>query len=548
MKYPGSILLALFIRYFSMALFFCVSGLAGAMPAGDASSEARLALQGKRMYLEGILPSGKQMPAILAGDVPFGAGQAACVGCHRRSGQGSSEGLIEVPPLTSAWLYQPRRTGTKKQAFIARGGRPELRPAYTDDTLIRAIRTGIDPAGRGLAQPMPHYELSEDELRPLIAYLKTLSSGTAPGVTDEEIHFATVITDGVDPAKRKAVLSVLKAYFSDHGAKTRQAASGQQRKWQLHVWQLKGPASSWTAQLETHYRKQPVFAVVGGIGAGSWQPVHKFCERHEIPDLFPNTDLPEIAEKDFYTVYFSKGAALEAEVLANYFHDQPDQHPGTIVQVFGADEWGRTAAQALAKSLSKQGIDGLRNVDVGAGKALSANFWKSALDCNQPGTVVIWQRDPDLRGLDESLCGDKLRGIYLSSSLKTAAFPSVPDSFRDRIYAVHQFDLAKTTRLRYQNIEKWMRAKHIDITDPRLQANTFVAVSTLGSALMRLDNNFSSEYLIERVEDMGDSAAISPVYPNFSLGPNQRFASKGGYIVKMMTSGVLFPVSNWIVP
>lgn len=536
------------IRYFLPLLFLGLSGLAGAAPL----DEAQLVAQGKRMYQEGILPSGSPMRAVLKGDVPFGAGQTACAGCHRRSGQGSSEGIIEVPPLTSAWLYQSRRTGTKKQAFIARGGRQELRPAYSDDTLAGAIRSGVDPAGRGLAQPMPRYDLSDEELRPLIAYLKTLSQGTPPGVTDKELHFATVVAADADAAKRKAMLGVLEAYFRDRGGETRPASQVQgnppQRKWRLHVWQLKGPASGWPAQLEAHYRKQPVFALIGGIAGGSWQAVHDFCERREIPGLFPNTDLPKFAGPDFYTLYFSRGAALEAEVLANYFRENPDQRPGTIVQVYGGGEWGSAAAQALKTALGKLGIDNSRDVHAGAAQELNAAFWKNALDCDLPGTLVIWRRDPDLRGLEESGCGGKLRGIYVSSSLKTAAFPPVPDNFRDRIYAVHQFDVAKSARQRYRNIEKWLRAKHIEMTDPRLQANTFVAVSTLGDALMRLDNNFSREYLIERIEDMGDGASISPVYPNFSLGPNQRFASKGSYIVKMTTSGILFPVSNWIVP
>lgn len=89
-------------------------------------------------------------------------------------------------------------------------------------------------------------------------------------------------------------------------------------KWELHVWELKGDESNWTAQLENYYKNQPVLAMVSGLSNSSWQPIHDFCERFEIACLLPNTDIPVISENDFYTAYFSKGLTLEAQALANY--------------------------------------------------------------------------------------------------------------------------------------------------------------------------------------------------------------------------------------
>jgi len=44
-------------------------------------------------------------------------------------------------------------------------------------------------------------------------------------------------------------------------------------------------------------------------GAGNWSPVHRFCERAKVPCLFPNVQLPVVAEGDFYPIYFSRGVA-----------------------------------------------------------------------------------------------------------------------------------------------------------------------------------------------------------------------------------------------
>jgi hypothetical protein len=32
--------------------------------------------------------------------------------------------------------------------------------------------------------------------------------------------------------------------------------------------------------------------VVSGLGGSNWAPVHQFCERRQLPCLFPNVDAP----------------------------------------------------------------------------------------------------------------------------------------------------------------------------------------------------------------------------------------------------------------
>ena len=61
---------------------------------------------------------------------------------------------------------------------------------------------------------------------------------------------------------------------------------------------------------------------------------------------------------------------------------------------------------------------------------------------------------------------------------------------------------------------------------------------------------FVRDYLIERMEDMIARRLVTGYYPHLSLGPGQRFASKGGYIVRYATpgSGQLVADSDWTVP
>lgn len=520
---------------------------------------------GKRMYREGRLPSGQPMRAMVQHDIPLPGTQVACIGCHRRSGLSSSEGQVFVPPISGDILYRPREI-SRKQMYASRSEGPGTRPAYTDKTLARAIRDGIDPAGRTLDTLMPRYSLSDANLTLLLTYLKSLSSAPSPGVTDATVHFATVITEGADPEQRAAMLAVLQAYLQSKNAETRHETRRAKhapwykdvkyeayRKWELHVWDLTGPAHTWPAQLETYYRQQPVFAVLSGLGAGTWRPIHEFCENYEIPCLFPNTDLPVVTEQDFYTFYFSKGLTLEAEVLAKRLHpvqSAPDVKP--ILQVFREVEHSLVPANAFRAALQRYGVDHLQERRIPDNAPLTAAAWKDLLQQTKPATVVLWLADPDLtelaKGLD--LASTPIPIIYLSGNLLTVSPPSVPEALKNKIYLVYPFDLPTARQRHLFPIKAWLRSKQIPFGQPRVQANAYFAVTLTSRALRHLLDNFSREYFAERIEHLVDNASTSSVYPHVSLGPDQRFASKGSYIVKVdaeATDGV-YAVSDWIVP
>ncbi len=66
-----------------------------------------------------------------------------------------------------------------------------------------------------------------------------------------------------------------------------------------------------------------------------------------------------------------------------------------------------------------------------------------------------------------------------------------------------------------------------------------------------MGDTFSRDYFIERVEHMTEqSLSSSAIYPRLSLGPGQRFASRGSYVARFPKDGesMLMPVSEWIVP
>jgi len=87
------------------------------------------------------------------------------------------------------------------------------RDPYTDATLARAIREGLDSQGRPLSYLMPRFALSDEDMAAVVEYLKRLSVRRVPGVTDTVLHFATIVTPDADPLKRRGMLDVLEQFF-----------------------------------------------------------------------------------------------------------------------------------------------------------------------------------------------------------------------------------------------------------------------------------------------------------------------------------------------
>jgi hypothetical protein len=523
-------------------------GLAGGVEADVAA--------GRRIYRDGVLPSGEPMTGFVQGDIALTGEQVTCGWCHRRSGLGASEGQDVVPAVTADILYTPLRLPTSKPPLA-----PEQRPAYTDDTLKRAIRDGIGADGEPFDPLMPRYPLDDAELDLLLAYLKTLTTAPDPGVDAQDIHFATIVSDGVDAATRDAVLAVYDKFFEQKNVETRNESRraahaprhkawvfGPYRKWVLHVWRLEGPPESWPAQLAARYAEQPVFAVIGGLVDGPWRPVHDFCESQQLPCLFPRTDLPVVDEPGFYSAYLSRGMFLEADIVRRHLAEAARE---PIVQVYRLDDPRSVAAAARLRG--RAAASGTAVTDIGVADAATADaaFWRSVAAQTGDGTLVAWLGPAALDGLWTSASLARIRRIYLSTTLYGHAPGALPNSARERVFLVHPYALPASVPRLLIRATGWFRAKRIDAPDARReQADAFFALKMTGAALRAMRGFFVREYLLEKLEHMTENASYTSVYSHVALAPGQRFASQGAYITRFDPSGsdALVAVTDWLIP
>jgi hypothetical protein len=520
-----------------------------AMPVRAADD---LVTVGQHIYRQGILPSGQPLRGMVRPGVSRVGAEAACVACHRRSGFGMTEGTSAIRPITAAALFQVSSQTSVEPRVAHQLGHP-VRPAYNDEKLARAIRDGEDVTGRPLVG-MPRYALRNGEMAPLLAYLKTLDSDPEPAVTASDIHLATIIQPGVASEKRDAMLEVLTAFVRDKNAATRsderRRVSGSMRmqrayrKWQFHVWELTGAASTWGAQLDEYYRRQPVFAVISGIGNSDWGPIQDFSERQRVPCVFPQTVLPGGNDERFYTRYLSRGVLLEADVLARHLADHPSS--GRLVQIYRRGTVGAIAATAFRTAFRG---NALRIEEYALGESPADEVVRKLIG-DPANAIVMWLDAPDLAGVSPPLTSGVTRpSVYLSPTLLGGFEGAKPlavagaDTFLVYPWASPAARDAAQLRTR-----TWLQRKGIVVTDDPVQANTLFAATIVGEVLSHILDSFSREYFVERLEHAVQQSLIPSGFPNVSLGPDQSFAAKGSYVVRLSPNLDFKAVSDWIVP
>jgi hypothetical protein len=533
-----------FVRVFVFAFALTLTG--GSLRA--AATSADLTATAQALFRNGVLPSGTPLKGTREGGASVVGKNAACASCHRRSGLGMAEGRIVTPSITGHYLFNPGERPMPEGESSPLAAAAYNRARYTDVTLARAIRGGLGPTGKPLSPLMPHFALDDATMSLLTDYLRTLSATAAPGVETDTLHFATIVTPDADPERARAMLEVLKDFFDNKDAyyrgkapplrATRRIHYRVLRRWQLHVWTLTGAPDTWEAQLHAKLRAEPVMAVVSGIAGRTWAPVHRFCEQEQLPCLLPNVDLPVIRDGDFYSVYFSGGVLLEAKLLAARLP------AGThhVVQVYREDDIGAAAAQSFPAAEGMRVDNYPLKVGADAAQLAAAVAHAAAGDA-----LILWLRPEDLRQLPAVATPASIGISGLMGGLEHAPLPA---AWLATAHMSYPFDLPEQRRFRMTWPLAWFKTQGIQVTDERTQVDTYLSCVILAESVGALWGNFVRDYLLETYENMLSFRTLNAYYPHLSLGPGQRFASKGGYIAHFAdaTGTRIVKDGEWIVP
>ena len=580
----------LFVRCITVAVF-CATALvhtawlSNSCAASDKTSPSaaeKLRL-GERMYRAGILPSGKPMKASVKGEPSVPGMAFSCESCHLRSGLGSFADGIFIPPTNGVQLFQPLKvySSASKGTSPFRLGQADQqrlkyygvrRPVYTGQSLARALREGIDSAGRAMSDSMPRYLLADGEMDILISYLKTLSSELSPGVSETTIRFATIVTDDVSPEEQKALLVPLENYvrnrnltnFLDPREGTRSRSTGFRsrvmaettvsmqgvaiRKLSLSRWVLKGSPETWRSQLEQYNRKEPVFAILGGITNGSWQPMHQFCEEHRIPAIFPNTDFPVISQTDWYTLYLSKGYYQEGEGAAGFLNGREELEGGEILQIVRDTPQGRELSRGFREARRDFGQKAPVTVILKQGEKVSAEFLRRELSRGKPAAVILWDGPESCKTLElMAAAKDRPSLVLVSSSFLGTSMFSLDEKVRPFTYLTYPYGISQLPGEKNPSSMpglKKFNAQANAVATTRISQRAYILTLILDMALYDMRGNYYRDNLLDVIGMIMDQDV--QLYDHISFGPGQRYASKGCYIVQLTKTG-LVKKSGWLL-
>lgn len=522
-----------------------------AAPAAQLDPE-QIRFLGERMYREGILPSGESMQAFAAGEIPVEATSFTCVSCHLRSGLGAIEGEVVAPPATGLILYEPRETYMKGNEFVPSYHNYAVnlppRPAYTDDSLARMIASGVDPTGRSTMKVMPRYQLEDADMAILIAYLKTLSVEYSSGVSKELIRFATVIVEGTDQAEVESMLVPLQ-FSVDRKNSLATAAQNNDRvarmaynmlgpdllakRFTLEHWVLKGASSTWYVQLEDYYAANPVFALLGGISHGDWEPVHRFCEEKQLPNIFPLVDYPVVDQPNWYTIYLSRGIRQEGEAAARYLAGMYELFAGRkVIQISRDSRRGNALREGFSQVWAQKKMPAATDISLPVGASLNARQLIKLIRTQNPAAVIVWDDADALPALRDAAQVEGWKGLFLSSGTWLGeSLWALPAGMREQLYLTWPYRLPHEN-IRFDiSLKRILSGRKLEDFNAEIISKAYISNEILGKALTEMRGEYYRDFFLDSIDMLDDT--YFPLYERLSFGQGQRYASKGCFIVQL---------------
>jgi hypothetical protein len=320
------------------------------------------------------------------------------------------------------------------------------------------------------------------------------------------------------------------------------------------VWELKGPPETWRGQLEEYYRKEPVFALLGGITTKEWRPIHEFSEANAIPCLFPITDLPVVSATDWYTLYFSKGFYQEGETAAHHLARTEDPAPaGTVVQFYPDTPEGKAFAAGFRDAWSESGRLPLVEKALPAGTLVTREDLERATGKDRRAVLVLWTGAEALPALEAAAAvkDGGISTIYLSASLLKDGLLTVPETLRERTYITYPYNLAEPRpAMTYPPPPR--QKDPLQITDRRVPGKAATLYPVLNELFPSLESNYFRDYMFDIIDASminWNMPAVAPTFERISFGPGQRYASKGCYIVQLSKGDrpELVRKTDWVV-
>ncbi|UCF95004.1 MAG: ABC transporter substrate-binding protein [Desulfobacterales bacterium] len=515
----------------TVALFFAVFSVTSSFAARLTPAQKR----GKQLYLKTTSPSGREIKAyVTEGAIEAPGSAMPCVNCHHYDGQGLDEVGVTATNVTWEDLTRPYRIKRSK-------GR--VHPPYTEETLARAIREGIDPAGNTLEYSMPRYEISDEELADLIAYLKIIGSVMDPGLSEDAIRVGTVLPlTGRLADLGRVMQRIIEAYFHQINA----SGGIYTRKLELRVAEYAGTPQSTLATFKQLVDEQETFALVSAFTSGADAEVAGLIEDGEVPLIGPFTLFPEdIFALNRFTFYLFSGLREQARALVAYAQQTLPGPNRRVAVVYPREKVAKDIVAAVERQGTQSEWGAIASIAYASGRLQASDL---AQQLRGDGTEAVfflgaWE---ELRALLlQAVKVNWTPNICISGSQAKRDVFELPLVFTHKVFLAYPSLPQDHKTAGRQELGRLF--EKYDLSKEHLTAQIFAycAAKILVEGIKRAGRKLSREKLVTALENLYEFD--TGLTPRITYDPNRRIGALGAYIVTVDLHNKSFvPVSGWI--
>jgi ABC-type branched-subunit amino acid transport system substrate-binding protein len=488
--------------------------------------------RGKAFFLRGESASGQEITALM-GEVDVPASTLTCAGCHGNRGEGRTEGGVTAGNMS--WSYL-----TKPYGHTDEGGRKHA--AFSESSFIRAMTTGLDPAGNKLTVAMPTYRMPQEDMANLIAYLKRIETDTDPGLTDTSIVLGTVLPEkSALSGLSQSMGDVLQAYF----AEINHRGGIYNRKIELRV--MYGDAKATVTNMQRLVDEDQVFAIVSGLTAGAEEGVATLTQEKEVPFIGPSTLLPQRGLPiNRYIFYLLPGLKEQGRALVTFAAKKPDTAKSHVAIVSPDLEFNRSVASTIEEQTKKLHWESVMTNYYGR-EQFSAPEFVSEFNKKGIDTVFFLGSGPEAGAIlrEAEAVGWAPRFYLLGTLVGRNIADAVTVKMKDKVFLAFPTVPTDVSPAGAGEYSALLQRNKINSTHAAAQASAIAAARILVHALELCGKDLSRERLITTLEGLYEYD--TGLMPKITFGPNRRIGVLGAYVVTIDPDKKLFPASlEWV--
>ena len=489
--------------------------------------------RGKQIYLTGESASGSDVSALVGTEgVALPASAAPCANCHGPDGPGRPEGGLLPPDIRWSQL-------TKIYGHVHENGRRH--PKFDAQKVAHVLRTGLDPAGNQLDRGMPMYQMSDEDMSDLIAYLKYLENDRDPGLADDSVQVATLLPlRGSHGRLGQAMAQVMLGHFKD----INDGGGIYGRRIELLAIPFEATREATLDSLRKALRVEGVFALVGAYTIGLDDQVLEVLRTEQVPLVGPFTLDPGDQLENDAVFYLYSGFDEQARVLVDHALEGPGARPDSVLVIGPEGARSNRLVKAISDQVAKRKGKSPQVLRYETGTFDAAAVAAQVRDRATQSVIFVGGQ----AGMDAMLAGLDGIGVYprmyfLSSFVAKPPFEA-PAGFNGQLFVAFPTmarDIDEQGRAAYAQLAQrhGLPPDHV-----QAQMGAYAAAKLLEEGMRRAGSKLDRRALVEGIEAL--YAFKTGVTPPLTYGPNRRIGALGAHVVTVdLIKRSYEPVGGW---